>query len=240
MLTQGELFAGCGGWAEAAKMSGGIKTIWRSEIHAYKNKVYDLRHPGVPNLGDITTIVAAPTYADIITCSFPCTGISIAGKGEGLEDKNSRLWFKAKDIIGLCRPQYVVIENSPILNSRGLHRILGALAAFGYDAEWTHLSGTQFGIQQRRKKIYLIAYPNQTRQPRVGGESIFRQLQIRNVNNDVFPGWPNRGDIPEPRTFRSTNDFPALIHRLECIGDAIIPLIGCYIFECIKLHYYGK
>lgn len=239
MLTLFEFFSGIGGWSEAALMSGDIKPIGCSEIHPYKNKVYELRHPGVPNYGDITKITNAP-YADIYTVSFPCTGISNAGKGEGLENVGSRLWFEAERIIGKSKPQYVVIENGPTLNKRGLGRILAGLASIGYDAEWCCLSGHQFGIQQHRKRLYLIAYTNKD-QCKMYSEnrSIFRQLEHKIISKParVSPGWSNRWEIPQPRTIRSANDLPSLIHRLECVGDAIIPLIGCYILECIKLHH---
>ena len=236
-LTLGELFSGIGGWSEAARMAGGITPIWCSEIDKYKNSVYAIRHKNIPNLGDIREIQSPPP-ADIFTVSFPCTGISVAGKGKGLEDKNSGLWFEANRIIGACRPRYVVIENGPNLTFRGLKYILGSLAGFGYDAEWTHLNGTQFGIQQLRKRLYLIAYSNKARQQVFGAGSIFRQLDYgkRSVTDFVYPGWPTRREIPEPRTFRSAHDLPSIIHRLECTGDAIIPIIGMYILECIKIH----
>lgn len=242
MITLAETFSGIGGWSEAAKMAGGIQVTWRSEIHPYKNKVYELRHPGITNLGDIRDIRNAP-YADIYTVSFPCTGISVAGKGKGLKDPNSGLWFEAERIIGESRPRYVVIENGPVLTSRGLWRILGALAALGYDAEWTHLSGYQFGIQQRRKRLFLIAYSGEGRQQSERWqESIFRKLEagVRLHTMPVYPGWTGRWDIPEPRTYGSTNDLPSLAHRLECTGDAVIPVICMYILECIKIHYYDQ
>lgn len=184
-----------------------------------------------------------PHAADIFTVSFPCTGISVAGKGEGLADKNSRLWFEAQRLIGLCRPKYVVIENGPNLTVRGLDHILVSLAIFGYDAEWTHLSGTQFGIQQRRKRLYLIANAIEGRQQsKLWQGSIFRKIEagIRVHAMPVYPGWRERRDIPQPRTYGSAYDLPGIIHRLECTGDAIIPLIGMYIFECIKIHHYEQ
>lgn len=241
-ISMAELFAGIGGWSESAKMAGEVTPIWRSEIHPYKNKVYELRHPGVPNLGDIRNIDSAP-YADIFCVSFPCTGISSLGTRKGLEDKNSSLWFEAERIIGCSLPRYITIENSPNLNKRGLARILAGLARFGYDAEWTCLQGTQFGIQQRRKRIYIIAYPRESRQqinPKEG--RIFRRIEPPQMDKrslhpmHIYPGWRERRDIPEPRTFRSAHDLPSLIHRLECVGDAIIPIIGCYILTCIKIH----
>lgn len=240
MLTMAELFSGIGGWSEAARMSGDIKVVWHSEIDINKIAIYEKRHPGIPNIGDIRTPNGA-TYADIYTVSFPCTGISSAGKGEGLKDANSRLWFDAERLIGVFRPKYVVIENSPNLTFRGLHMILGALATFGYYAEWTHLSGLQFGLQQRRKRLYLIAYADQER-CQGSRLPIFRKLHRKVEKGGVpieriYPGWRERRDIPQPRTYRTSNDVPGGLYRLEGTGDAIIPLIGCYILECIKKHY---
>lgn len=236
-----ELFSGIGGWSEAARMAGGIAPIWHSEIDKKKIPIYEKRHPNCPNLGDIRDISAAP-YADIFTVSFPCTGISAAGKGKGLEDPNSRLWFEAERLIGQVRPRYVVIENSPVLTHRGLGRILCGLAAHGYDAEWTVIQGTAFGIQQRRARLYLVAYAHQVRcegsQPK---GQIFRKLTTgaRILPADVYPGWRERRDIPQPRTYRTAYDVPSGVHRLAGTGDAIIPLIGCYVLECVKRHHYS-
>ncbi len=241
MLTLAEFFAGIGGWSEAALMAGGIQPVCFSEIDTFKNKVYELRHPGVPNLGDIREITAPP-HADIYTVSFPCTGISLAGKGAGLEDRHSGLWFEAERIIRLGRPKYIIIENGPALNSRGLDRILVFFASIGYDAEWTHLSGFQFGIQQRRKRLFLIAYPSESRQQGQQYQgSIFRKLEtgIWLHPNSIYPGWAGRRDIPEPRTYRSAYDIPGGVHRLVCTGDAIIPVVGMYVLECIKKHFYS-
>ena len=114
MLTMAELFSGIGGWSEAARMAGGITPVWCCDIDKKKNEIYALRHPNVPNLGDIRNIESAP-YADIFTVSFPCTGISSAGKGEGLKDPNSRLWFEAERLVGQIRPRYVVYTFSRVL-----------------------------------------------------------------------------------------------------------------------------
>lgn len=237
MLTLAELFSGIGGWSEAAKMAGDIDVIWHSEND--KNKIinYEKNHTA-PNYGDIRTI-RNPPYADIFTVSFPCTGISSAGLGRGLEDPGSRLWFEAERLIGDVRPRYVAIENSPNLTFRGLSDVLRALAQFGYYAEWTHLSGTQFGFQQRRKRLYLIANTDESRFEGLRRSSVlFRKLEAGKGNNllPVYPGWRERSDIPQPRTFFATDGVPGLVSRLEGAGDAIIPHIGMYVLECIKRH----
>lgn len=240
-MTLAELFSGIGGWSEAARMSGGITPIWHSENDPNKIKFYEHRHPGVPNLGDIRNIQSAP-YADIFTVSFPCTGFSLAGNGGGFENAGSKLWFEAERLIGIARPRYVAIENSPTLNLRGLREVLGGLAKLGYNAEWTTLSGNQFAIQQRRKRLYLIAHACQNgSQSATWSRPLFRTLtQGKGLQSaGVYPGWRTRRDIPEPRAYGSANDVPGGIYRLAGTGDAIIPLIGCYILECIKKHHNG-
>ena len=237
-LTLFEGFAGVGGWSLSAQMAGGIRIVGCSEIDTFKNKIYERQHPGVPNLGDIRSI-QQPPYADIYTISFPCTDISAAGKGAGLEGKDSGLWYEAERLIGLARPRYVVVENSPILTHRGLGRILATLSSFGYDAEWQVLQGTAFEIQQRRARLYLVAYAHQDGQPSQHPKSgVFRSVEAPKPDARlVYPGWRERGDIPQPRTYRRANDVPGGVSLLRCTGDAIMPLVGMYVLECVKRHH---
>lgn len=233
-----ELFGGIGGWAVAAQMAGGIDTIAYSEIDKKKIRIYEHRHPNVPNLGDIRNIHNPPS-ADIYTVSFPCTDISTAGKGGGIEGEHSRLWFEAERVIGHVRPKYIVVENSPVLTIRGFHRILAFFASIGYNAEWMCLQGTQFGIQQYRKRLFCIAYRNKIGSQQQCTGQIFRKVEAGwggHSTQIIFPGWANRSCVPEPRTYRSAYDVPGGIYRVAGTGDAIIPLIGMYCLVCIKRH----
>lgn len=238
MLTLAELFSGMGGWSEAARMAGGITPIWHCENDQNKLRYYEHRHPNVPNLGDIRNIQSAP-YADIWSISFPCTGISLAGNGEGLKNKDSGLWFEAERLIGMARPRYVAIENGPALTHRGLGRILTFFAGLGYDAEWTHLQGTQFGAQHLRKRLYCVAYTNKSGlQGKHPQGRIFRRLKAQEQDAGmVYPGWRTRGEIPQPRTYHRAYDIPGGVSGLVATGDAIIPIIGLYVLECIKRHH---
>jgi DNA (cytosine-5)-methyltransferase 1 len=237
-LTLAELFSGIGGWSLAAQWAGGIRPIWCSEIDKFKNKIYEKHFPLVPNLGDIRRI-EQPPYADIFTVSFPCTGFSSLGKNRGFEDEGSGLWYEAERIIGGVRPRYIIVENSPTLAVRGLWRILAGLASIGYDAEWATLQGDYFGIQQRRRRLYLVAHAGgDGLEGQQRAEPIFRKLAPRPglLPPLVCPGWRERRDIPEPRTYGSANVVPGGVHRLRCTGDAIMPLVGMYVLECIKRH----
>ena len=67
------------------------------------------------------------------------------------------MWGEMARIIGEIRPRYVFVENSPMLTSRGLGRVLGDLASMGFDAKWGVLGGQEFGASHSRDRIWIVA-----------------------------------------------------------------------------------
>src|SRR5581483_2032213 len=53
--------------------------------------------------------------------------------------------------------------NVAILLSRGLDRVLGDLAALGFDAEWHCIPASAIGAPHRRDRIWIVAYPGRQR-----------------------------------------------------------------------------
>jgi DNA (cytosine-5)-methyltransferase 1 len=94
----------------------------------------------------------------MVSGGFPCQDISAAGKGAGLDGQRSGLWSEMARIIREVRPRFVFVENSPMLTSRGLGRVLGDLASLGFDAEWCVLGADDCGAPHRRKRIWIIAH----------------------------------------------------------------------------------
>lgn len=95
---------------------------------------------------------------DVICGGFPCQDISVAGKGAGIEGPRSGLWAEYARIIGEVLPRYVLVENVAALLGRGLGRVLGDLAALGYDAEWHCIPASAVGAPHRRDRIWIVAY----------------------------------------------------------------------------------
>lgn len=95
----------------------------------------------------------------IITGGFPCTDISYAGKGAGLEGAQSGLWHEMHRIIGELRPRYAIVENVAALFTRGIDVVLGSLAEIGYDAEWETIRASDVGAPHRRERVWIVAYP---------------------------------------------------------------------------------
>jgi DNA (cytosine-5)-methyltransferase 1 len=105
----------------------------------------------------------------VITGGFPCQDISSAGKGAGIEGVRSGLWSHQARIIREIRPRYALVENSPILTSRGLGTVLGDLAAMGYNARWGVLGADDaiwsFGdpcVDHERARIWIVCRDGNT------------------------------------------------------------------------------
>jgi site-specific DNA-cytosine methylase len=106
-------------------------------------------------------VVPVPVpYVDVLCGGFPCQDLSYAGKGAGLDGERSGLWGEYARLIRELRPRYVVVENVSALLARGLGRVLGDLAACGYDAEWDCIPASAVGAPHRRDRVWLVAYPN--------------------------------------------------------------------------------
>ena len=99
---------------------------------------------------------------DVICGGFPCQDISVAGKGAGIGGERSGLWSEYARIIGEVRPRYVIVENVAALLGRGLERVLGDLAALGYDAEWHCIPASAVGAPHRRDRVWIVAYARAT------------------------------------------------------------------------------
>lgn len=141
-LRELALFAGAGGGILGGHLLG-WRTVCAVERDAFAAAVLAQRQNDgclepFPVWSDVETFDGRPWrgIVDIVSGGFPCTDISCAGKGAGIEGEESGLWREMWRIIGEVRPRFVLVENSPMLTIRGGVRVVGDLAALGYDARW--------------------------------------------------------------------------------------------------------
>jgi DNA (cytosine-5)-methyltransferase 1 len=67
------------------------------------------------------------------------------------------MWGEMARIIHEVQPRFVFVENSPMLTSRGLGRVLGDLASMGFDARWGVLGAADIGANHQRDRIWIVA-----------------------------------------------------------------------------------
>lgn len=231
-LTHMSLFGGMGGFSVGAEMSD-ITTILECEIEEWNQKFLKSKYPNSTIHGDIKTL-QNPTRADIISAGFPCQNISIAASKNrtGIDGDKSGLWTEVLRIAIETDPSYIILENSSAIRKHGLDTILKEFANIGYDAEWQTLQGFQFGLPQRRRRIYAILYPSS-----IGNRMEERQIFAR-WNKFEYPDWRDS----DPKIYGVYDVVPDRVYKHRALGNAVQPLIAHYLFECIKLNHkeYGN
>jgi DNA (cytosine-5)-methyltransferase 1 len=148
-----ELFAGGGGLALALGRACGARTVCYVEIEAFgaATLVANMAKgflDQAPVWSDVVSFDGGPWRGsvDLIAGGFPCQDISLAGRGEGIDaGERSGLWREFARIIREVRPRYIFVENVAALTSRGLDRVLGDLAALGFNAEWCVFRASDVG-----------------------------------------------------------------------------------------------
>jgi DNA (cytosine-5)-methyltransferase 1 len=158
-MTIGSLFAGVGVLELGLEWAGVGHTVWQVESDPYCRSVLQTRWPNARRFDDVRDCTATNLPPiDLLCGGFPCQDISNAGKRAGIGGERSGLWSEFARIIRELGPRYVVVENVSALLVRGLDRVLGDLAAAGYDAEWDVLSAADVGAPHLRRRVFLIAW----------------------------------------------------------------------------------
>ena len=157
------LFAGAGGGILGGHLLG-WRTVCAVEWEQYPASVLCARQndgllPPFPIWDDVQNFDGKPWrgIVDVISGGFPCQDISAAGRGAGIGGERSGMWGEMARIIHEVRPRYVFVENSPMLTSRGLGRVLGDLASMGFDARWGVLGAADVGANHQRDRIWIVA-----------------------------------------------------------------------------------
>ncbi len=110
---------------------------------------------------------------DILVGGFPCQDYSVArvlSQAAGIEGKKGVLWWQIVRIIrekGNNAPQILFLENvDRLLGSPAKQRgrdfaiILDSLNELGYKVEWRIINAAEYGMPQRRRRTYILAYRN--------------------------------------------------------------------------------
>lgn len=250
-LIHGSLFSGVGGFELGAEMSN-IQTLWNCEFEEHNREILKNRFKNTKQYFDVREM-KSPEYVDVVSGGFPCQDLSIAnvsnkklwnedGTVIGIKGERSGLWVEMWRIIGEVRPKYVLIENSPMLLVRGFEQVLCDLSKIGYVCEWQCLSASQFGYNHKRERFFGIAYPCEKRCK--DNSTAFRKLQEVLLKQ---PSRQNPVSMPLKR-FNSNSEYELLRmddgfskgldkQRIEMMGNAVVPEIAHYLFECVKAHY---
>ncbi|WP_083942814.1 DNA cytosine methyltransferase [Sphingomonas soli] len=222
------LFAGIGGIDLGLERTGGFETVALCEFDREAQATLRARFPGVPIYDDVRELTGDRLRADgirptAIVGGFPCQDVSLAGGGEGLDGARSGLWFHYYRLICDIRPGIIVVENVAALLGRGLGRVLGCLAAIGYDAEWHCIPASYAGARQLRDRVWVVAYPQRHR---VQGRQTVTQAWCQQSRAQQLAGlvqpcaWPT---VSGARDRGTGHGIPRGVHRNKQLGNAVNP-----------------
>jgi DNA (cytosine-5)-methyltransferase 1 len=107
---------------------------------------------------------------DLLVGGFPCQDYSVATtlkNSKGLIGKKGVLWWSIHKILSdkQNKPKYLFLENVDRLlispsgqRGRDFAIILQSLNELGYAVEWRVINAADFGMPQRRRRIFILAY----------------------------------------------------------------------------------
>ena len=201
-----ELFAGVGGFRLGIERAdSGWETIWFSQWEPgartqWANQCYVQHFGDSPDINgefhtceDISTVDknAIPDHT-LLVGGFPCQDYSVAqslSNSKGIEGKKGVLWWQIRDTIETKRPAFCIFENvDRLLKSPAKQRgrdfgiILSCLNALGYSAEWRVINAAEYGAAQRRRRVFIFAYRNDT----VYADSVKEMDELSLINSDGF------------------------------------------------------
>lgn len=123
------------------------------------------------NLVSVTKVAGAQLevqntdqYCYIMTYSFPCQDLSLAGKGKGMmAGTRSGLLWEVKRILGECEelPQVLLMENVPqVIQKKHIGQFskwIAYLDKLGYHSKWKLINGTDFDVPQNRERCFMVS-----------------------------------------------------------------------------------
>lgn len=176
-----ELFAGVGGFRLGLERAAqDWITVWFSQWEPGKTKQY-AHECYVSHWGDIDEYtgkdIASINKTDIpdhnlLVGGFPCQDYSVARPLtdiSGIEGKKGVLWWQIRDTLLAKRAPFVLLENvDRLLKSPASQRgrdfgvMLACFADLGYSVEWRVVNAADYGAGQRRRRVFIFAYSNDT------------------------------------------------------------------------------
>lgn len=135
---------------------------------------------------------------DILVGGFPCQDYSVAkssSKSKGIEGKKGVLWWEIHRIAEAKKPQILFLENvDRLLKSPKLQRgrdfaiMLASLDDLGYVVEWREIKASDYGMPQKRNRVFILAHRKDTDLAKTLTEtSPLKYLKAHSIIAKAFP-----------------------------------------------------
>ena len=177
-----ELFAGVGGFRiglESVLKGKAFKVVWSNQYEPgsakqWASRVYEYKVPDTKDSKHSNKLVEDAIAAgevpahDVLVGGFPCQDYSVAkpnNQSKGIEGKKGVLWWSIYEIAKKHKPEFLILENVDRLvkspakqRGRDFAIMLKCLADLGYVVEWRVINAAEYGMPQRRRRVFIVGY----------------------------------------------------------------------------------
>ena len=238
-----DLFAGIGGMRLAFQKAGG-DCVFSSEWDQFAQKTYESNFGEVP-FGDITEIDERdiPKF-DIVAAGFPCQPFSSIGKRQGFQHKTQgTLFYDVARIIAHHRPKAFLLENVSglVTHDKGntFSTIVETLEELNYSVSYKVLDSADFGVPQKRQRIYIVGFNNtkirknefvfpKPRSSRIGiGKFVEEGLTDLSISKHLQSVYIYKENDGRPEVITPKSDFPvktlvASYHKIQRLTGTFV------------------
>lgn len=233
-----ELFAGVGGFRIGLegydKKNSDYVTVWNNQWepatkrqHASEIYISRFGSEGHSNADIAKVPISEIPDHDLLVGGFPCQDYSAArnlSSAHGIVGKKGVLWWQIHRILkekGKKAPDYLMLENvDRLLKSPASQRgrdfaiMISSLNDLGYIVEWRIINAADYGMPQRRKRIFILGYKK--------GSSIYKKIYNLKEPFD----WVKKGGVAStafplstnneiPKDFRIIGDLPKITENFN-------------------------
>ncbi len=241
-----ELFAGVGGFRLGLERAGKYEVVWSNQWEPstkaqHASMVYEARFgPENHSNEDISEVATSDIPdADILVGGFPCQDYSVATtlqNSKGLIGKKGVLWWTIHRILSEKQhpPKYLFLENvDRLLKSPSLQRgrdfaiMLKSLDDLGYAVEWRVINAADYGMPQRRRRIFFLGYHKST--------SIYKSIKKADksdwihTSGTIAAAFPIQNLSKEPSVFQIEENLVELSENFNK-GEKLSPFENSGVF----------
>lgn len=184
-----DVFSGIGGFRMGLEQAGHT-CIGHIEFNDFARQAYEAIYDIKDDEFDGKDVTEIDDFGklkgkyDILVGGFPCQSFSIAGHRRGFDDTRGTMFFHLARILEQTKPPLCLFENVKGLLShdkgRTFETILKTMDELGYDVEWQVLNSKDFGVPQKRERVFIVGHLRGRRTRKV-----FFNSGARSEANDV-------------------------------------------------------
>lgn len=203
------LFAGIGGFDLGLERTGGFETVAFCEIEPYQRALLNQHWPNVEQIPDIHDLQSYD--CDVVCGGFPCQKFSTASRGRRVA---ADLWPEMFRVIDRSNPKYVIAEN---VSEDAINIAADQLSSIGHNVTVRNISGVDCGAPHGRSRWWAVAHPH--------AEGEFQRAldaEVAKLPELCADLWTAQ---TYARALRVSDGVPHRIHRVEALGNAVIPQI---------------